>query len=202
MIPALDIQVTGASNVGQLRPVIVELGYRKVFHADSPDGWERDLFADTYQEFCMQAQFYDPEGKWPDWHGLLRQFPRAEKLHGLVSMAAIGYLRARHQWIPDILNAMDKPCLTFQQFQFEVLASHRQRKSEHRVAITFYSGAMIWLDQLVDTMLLAPTDQYDGWLNGEKIHPLVVRMRPGLFIHSIQKPINDQHHTSDPHPFG
>ncbi|MCB0600521.1 MAG: hypothetical protein KDC28_04815 [Saprospiraceae bacterium] len=177
---------------------VIQLAYRKVIDVHSTAIWERDLFADTYSEFCMQAQFYDQSGELATFDELVKAFPRAEKLHGLVSTVAIGYLRKLGQTIPDLVNLAGKPWIPFEQFGFEIIGSHRQKRGEHRVAITFYSKEMLWLASYHDRLLVAPVDQLGLFLAGEKIQPDSVTMNASVFIHTLQNIAYDRDETTIP----
>jgi len=180
---------------------VIQLAYRKVIDVHSTVEWEHDLFVDTYHEFCMQAQFYDQSGALATYEELVRAFPRAEKLHGLVSTAAIGYLRKLNQTIPDVVNLSGKPWIPFENFQFEIVGSHRHLRDKHRVAITFFSKEVLWIASYHDRLLVAPVDQHELLIAGQKIQPDSVTLNTNIFIHSFQWIGYDRDETTFPHLF-
>ena len=57
-------------------------------------------FEDTYSEFLMQVQLYDPAGKYQTFSKLLAENPKAERLHFPVSPAVTGYINQLSNKIP------------------------------------------------------------------------------------------------------
>lgn len=165
---------------------LIRLGYRKVINAASAPAWDRQVFEDTYREFFMQAQFYDQQGQYQTFAELLAQVPQADRLHYLVSTAAMGYIRQLNDLIPDLTNAYGKRCLPFKNFRFEIIHSHLQRKEEHAVAIYFYTEPLTWLDTVGANLLIAYGDQREALTHGKEVETDLIPLQPFLNIHSIQ----------------
>ena len=161
----------------------ITLCYRKIIDAKSPTPWEKLVFEDTYLEFKMQAQLYNTEKKYTTFSELLQYVPHAEKLHFLVSAAAVNYIKQLHDRIPDVTNTLGKTFLSFQHFQFEIIQSHISNKAMHAIAINFYSNPLIWYSTIGDNLLLSEnkTDDADQTLTN------LFKLRPFVNIHSIQK---------------
>src|SRR5689334_7343192 len=102
---------------------IIRLCYRKIIDASATGLWEMHVFEDSYEEFLMQAQFYNQEEKYTSFAQLLQNVKGAEQLHFLVSSAVVGYVKQFNGIIPDITNALDKTFLPFTNFRFEIIAS-------------------------------------------------------------------------------
>ncbi|MFT4033813.1 MAG: hypothetical protein QM669_15475 [Siphonobacter sp.] len=162
---------------------IIQLGYRKTIDASAQKTWDRVVFDATYQEFFMQAQFYNQEKKYSTFDELLVNVPQADRLHYLTSTAAIGYIRQLQDFIPDVLNGFGKPCLLFKNFTFEILHSHIQNKQEHAIAITFYSEPITWIDTIGEKLLVANGDQRDA--NGRPITTELIILPSTVNIHSL-----------------
>ena len=96
----------------------ITLCYRKIISATSPKAWEKMVFEDSYNEFRMQAQLYNPEKKHRSFAQLVQHVPEAEKLHFLVSAAVIGYVQQLNETIRDFVNLLRKHFLKFGKFQF------------------------------------------------------------------------------------
>lgn len=165
---------------------LIRLSYAKIIDASAQKPWDRVVFEETWQEFYMQAQLFNPEGKYQTFQELLDNVPNAERLHYLTSRVAMGYLRQLNQLIPDVVNVFGKPYLPFTQFTFEILASHVQQKEAHRIAIYFYSDPLTWLDTIGDRLLIATGDQRSALQTGQEIQTNLIALQPNLTVWSLQ----------------
>ncbi len=162
---------------------IIKLCYRKVIDASSQKVWDKYVFDSTYQEFLMQAQFYNKEKKFNSFAEIVNNVPDAEKLHFLVSSAIVGYLQQLKGIIPDVLNNIGKHFLPFKNYRFEIINSDIKNKANHHVAINFFSEPLVWHDTIGEYMLLSPYNEEK--LAGEVLTDLV-KLQPFLSIYSLQ----------------
>jgi len=167
---------------------LINLCYRKVIDASSQKAWDTFVFDDTHLEFYMRAQYFDPEGKYKTLPELLTNVPNADQIHGMVSTAAIGYLRQLNDIVPEVTNAYGKLCLPFKRFKFEIVHSHVQNKAEHKIAIYFYSDPLTWIDTVGNQLLIAYGDQREALTKGEEVETDLIALQPFVSISSIQKP--------------
>lgn len=163
----------------------IRLQYRKRIDARTVSSWDKWLWEDTHKEYKLQVQNFDPGGKYPVFSELLRQEPKAGKLHFLVSAAARGYLQQLNGTIPDIRNTVGNSILPFSQFKFEILQTHTQNIQEHQVAIDFYSEPVTWLETIGSHLLICLQE------GEQESMTHLVPLQPGLNIYSILK--NDSH---------
>lgn len=170
---------------------LIRLAYRKLIDASSQKPWDKLVFDETYQEFFMQAQLYNPNNTYQTFQELLDNVPKAEQLHYLTSRVAMGYLKQQNQRIPDVVNALGAACLPFTEFKFEIQASHVERKDAHRIAIFFYSDPMTWIDTIDGQLLLANGDQQAALQAGQLVSTELIALQPNLSIWSFQPlPVN------------
>lgn len=132
---------------------IITLCYRKIIDANCSDEWCRNVFAATYQEFKMQAQFYNQQKKHTTYKQLIDDVPGANKLNFLVSAAIIDYLKELNDQVPDVVNNLGRSFLRFKNFQFEIIQSDITSSASHAVAIYFMSQPLIWHDTVGDQMI-------------------------------------------------
>jgi hypothetical protein len=165
---------------------LIQLCYSKVIDASASGTWETYIFDDTYREFFMQAQYYNQKQKFSTFHEILENDPKADRLHALVSTAAIGYLRQLNERIPDITNTSGKVVIPFRNFRFEIIQSHMKDKYQHKIAIHFYSEVLTWIDTVQNIFLLAIGDQRDALRAGQMIGTEMVAWRPNLGISAFQ----------------
>ncbi|GAB3935522.1 hypothetical protein [Larkinella terrae] len=167
---------------------IIKLCYRKIIDASSQKPWDQMVFNDTHLEFYMQAQRLDPESKYPTFRLLRENLPRAEQLHFLTSTAAIGYIRQLNDQVPDVTNQFGKLCLPFKNFKFEIIDSHIQDKSQHKIAIYFYSEPLTWLDTIGTNLLIVYGDQTTQLAAGQGLETDLIPLVPFLSISHISFP--------------
>jgi hypothetical protein len=170
---------------------IVRLCYRKIIDANSQKVWDKAVFDDTHLEFYMQAQRLDPDGKYTTLQELTENISNADQLHYLTSTAAIGYIRQLKEVIPDMANAYGKLCLPFKNFKFEIIHSHMMDKSQHKVAIWFYSEPLTWIDTIENQLLIAFGDQSETIRNGVEVETEMIALVPHLSISHLN-PIGNQ----------
>ena len=163
---------------------IIRLCYRKVIDASSQKTWDKYVFDSTYTEFLMQSQYYNQEKKYSSFGELIQNVPGAEKLHFLVSAAIVGYLKQLDRVIPDILNNLGKHFLKFTGYRFEIINSDIKNKTNHQVAINFFSEPLAWHDTVGGYLLVS-------LLNGEKnedgILTDLVQLQSFLSIYSLKE---------------
>ncbi len=165
---------------------LIQLSYRKVIDATAQPAWDRLVFDDAWQEFFMQAQSFNPDGRYQYVWELFANVPNADKLHYLTSRAVMGYLQQLNDRIPDITNAQQQASLPFTQFKFEILAAQLAQKDTFRIAIFFYSDVLTWIDTLGDRLLIAHGDQQAAIQQGQAITTDLIPLQPELSIWSYQ----------------
>ncbi|GAB3697584.1 hypothetical protein GCM10027592_21860 [Spirosoma flavus] len=166
---------------------IIRLSYRKLIDASSQKLWDKYVFEDTYMEFYMQAQFYNQENKYATFQELLDNVPNADRLHQQTSTAAVGYIRQLSGIIPDVVNQSGKLCLPFTQFRFDIIHSHVTDKQAHKVAITFFSEPITWIDTVGTTLLIAYGDKLEALRKGDIIDTDMIALQPYLSIAYYQR---------------
>ncbi|GAB4016187.1 hypothetical protein [Spirosoma koreense] len=165
---------------------LIRLTYRKIIDANSQKLWDKYVFDDTYMEFFMQAQTFDPGNRYATFQELVTHVPQAERLHALTSAAAIGYIRQLNNLMPDMANVSGKLCLPFSQFNFEIIQSHVENKQAHRVAILFYSDPITWIDTVGNHLLVAYGDQRTAISEEKEVETDLIALQPYLSIATWQ----------------
>jgi len=166
---------------------LIRLSYRKVIDASSQKLWEKYVFDDTYLEFFMQAQSFNPGDRYTTFQELIEHVPGAEKLHNMTSRAALGYIRQLNNLMPDIMNQAGQLSVPFSQFKFEIIQSHVATKDAHKIAISFYSNPITWIDTVGNILLIAYGDQREALNNGSSVDTDMIPIQPNLTITSFQQ---------------
>ena len=162
---------------------IIQLCYRKIIDVNSGDAWEKLVFEDSYREFLMQSQLYNQQKKYNSFAEIIRNDPKAEKLHFLVGASIIGYLRQLNEMVPDILNALGKHFLKFKNFRFEIINSDTRDRSKHQVAINFYSVPLKWHDTIGNQLLVSLNNEEET----EEYQTELLTLQPFLSIYSLKE---------------
>lgn len=160
----------------------VKFCYRKIIDASSSKAWERLVHEDSYAEFKMQAQRFNPGNKHSTFSEILQHDANAEQLHFLVGNAILPCIKHLGEKIPDVLNTLGRQFLLFKHFRFEIINSHITEQAKHIAAINFYSEPMEWIGTVGGTMLLSATSNNS---NGEILTETFI-MPPFASIYSIQ----------------
>lgn len=162
---------------------IITLSYRKVITTQHDTPWEKLVFESAYQEYKLQAQYYNQGNTYFTYAELLKFSKGADKLPYLVSAAITGYLTQLNEKVPDIMNNQGKTFLVFKKFNFEILAADIRQSASFKIAINFYSELLTWVDTIGNYLVLADgtAQASEGYLTTD-----LVQIQPYLNIHSLK----------------
>lgn len=157
---------------------LIKLAFRQEIDAFSISGFEKDVFNDSYQEFCMQAQAYNPGGQLRTLQELIANNPKANSLHYKVGFSVGLYIAGLNGAIPGIKELVPGQVQPgFQTHQFEIPWSDLADRSQHRVAITYFTGVLTLLDSFGGQLLLA-TGDVTYMATGEWVDSFMLRISP------------------------
>lgn len=156
----------------------IRLAFRQVIDAGSArTAFEKAVFSDTYHEFRVQIQTYNPDNAFTTWEQVRGAVPQASPTLPIRVGFSIGlYVGGLNNQVPGLADALDQPIL-FSDHQFELLESDLTDRSRHRVAITYLTDTLTWLDTIGRTLLLTAGDPATGPVN-----TFMVAVQPGLSI--------------------
>ncbi|UOQ99095.1 hypothetical protein MUN81_06280 [Hymenobacter sp. 5317J-9] len=166
----------------------ITLCYRKIMDAGAARPWDRLVWNDSYAEFRLQAQNFNPENRYRTFGEMLHHVPGADRLHFLVSGAVTGYIQQLGERMPDISDNLGRQFLRFQRFQFELINSDLQDPSKHQVAVNFVSEPLRWHDTVGQFLLVSPVA---AAASGGEVLTHLVPLQPFLSIYSILTPETD-----------
>lgn len=156
----------------------IRLAFRQVIDAGTArTDFEKAVFADTYHEFRVQIQTYNPDNAFTTWQQVREAIPQASPTLPIRVGFAIGlYVGGLNNQIPGLVNALDQP-VAFREHQFSLLESDLTDRSRHQVAITYLTDTLTWLATVGSTLLLAAGDPAAG-----PVDTFMVALQPGLSI--------------------
>ncbi len=160
----------------------ITLCYRKIMDAGATRPWDKLVLDDSYREFRMQAQYFNQEKKYRTFGEILHYVPGADRLHGLVSGAIVGYLQQLGGVVPDVLDNLGRRFLKFDKFQFELINSDLLDPSKHQVAINFFTEPLVWHDTVGAFLLVSPLTASPV----EAVPVYTFYLQPYLAIHTLQ----------------
>lgn len=161
---------------------LIKLAFRQEIDVSASGNFEKDVFNDSYQEFRMQAQAYNPNGQFHTLQELIADNPKANSLHykagfsiGLYIAGLNGVIPGIREWVPGQVRP------GFQTHQFEIVRSHLADRSQHQVAITYFTGVLSLLDSFGDQLLLATGDMTQ-LATGEWIDSFILKINPMISV--------------------
>ena len=165
----------------------IKLVYKQVIDESSQSAFEKAIFKASYQEFLLKSQAYNLDGKFKTFSKLKENDGRANSLHYKLSFAVVHFIAQLNNMMPVIKDNLGNK-LPFETAKFELIESHTEDISLHKVAINYETPAITLIDFMGEYLLLAP-DDFDETKNTETF---VVRMQPQLSVTSYQEITHQQ----------
>jgi len=171
---------------------IVKLSYKQLIDDSSTGGFEKLVFNDSYEEFLMQAQAYNPGSRLKTLQELIEANPKANSLHYKVGFSVGLYIRELNNQIPGLKDSLGRSNIPFTTNKFEIVESDITNKSRHKIAITYITDTLTLIDIIGEFMLLTAGDQFKNE-STNAVETFLLKMQDGLAITSYL----EQRITSD-----
>ncbi|GEP97969.1 hypothetical protein [Chitinophaga cymbidii] len=137
-----------------MKKAIVKIAFRQIIDANASGTFERDVWRDSYQEYLVQVQSFDRERQYPTWDALRTAIPKANVNVQYKTAFAIGlYVQGLQNKIPGAITASGQS-ISFENYQFEILASDVRNPNIHAVSITYTTPPLELLDAFGAWLLL------------------------------------------------
>lgn len=159
----------------------IKLVYKQVIDGACESSFEKAIFQASYQEFLLKSQAYNPEGKFKTFSELKANDGRANSLHYKLSFSIGHYIARLDNKMPLITDSLGSK-LAFDIARFELLESHTEEISFHKVAINYETEILTLIELIGEYMLLAKGD----FIQNEMLETFMVRLQPGLSIVGYQ----------------
>jgi hypothetical protein len=85
--------------------------------------------------------------------------------------------------MPDIVNALGRLFLPFNNYRFEIINSDTKDKTKHQIAVSFYTEPLTWHDTIGNQLMVSIPGKTE---NGETLTELLT-MQPFLSIYSLRQ---------------
>lgn len=161
---------------------LIKLAYKQIIDASARGKFERNVLQASYQEFLLKMQTYNPNREFKTFTALKAHDGRANSLHYKLSFAVGHFIQTLDNEIPGLADNLGNP-LKFELPQFELIESHINDISSHKVAITYTTGILTLVNQLAEFMVLAEGDVSEKFV----VDTFILKMQHGLSITSYQE---------------
>ncbi|MGB8190714.1 MAG: hypothetical protein WCF67_02290 [Chitinophagaceae bacterium] len=164
-----------------MQQTLVKLAYKQVIDKNAVTAFERDVYNDTYNEFLMQVQAYNPDFKYKTLEEVIAANPKAQSLHYKVGFSIGLYIKGLNNRIPGLKDTLGRSDLTFESHAFELVASDVTNPSVHTVAITYTTGALTLLGVYGEYLLLTKGELSTA-AQEEGVDAFMIRLQENMSI--------------------
>src|SRR5438876_972513 len=112
---------------------LIKIAYRQVIDASSTGSFEKKIFNDSYAEFLMKIQAYNPGKKFTTFSETVASDGRANSLHYKTSFAVLHHIETLQNKIPGLEVEAGRIKIPFSIPEFKVLESSIIDKRLHSV---------------------------------------------------------------------
>jgi hypothetical protein len=160
---------------------LIKLACRQIIDASSTGSFEKKVFHDSYAEFLVKIQAYNPGNKFTTFSEIVANDGRANSLHYKTSFAVLHHIETLGNKIPGLQDTTGRVTIPFAVPEFKVLESDVIDKNAHKVAITYITDTITLIDSFGDYLLLAPGDQTQPAGN-QGLETFTIRMQDNVSV--------------------
>ena len=160
----------------------IKLVYKQVIDASSESSFEKAIIHASYQEFLLKSQAYNADGKFKTFSRMKANDGRANSLHYKLSFSVLHFIEQLNSKMPVIKDNLGNK-LSFDTAAFELIESHTEDSSLHKVAINYQTETLTLIDFMGDYLLLTKETVESNAL----LETFVIRMQPALSIITYQQ---------------
>lgn len=140
---------------------MIKLAIRQVIHASSTGTFAKNVFHDTYAEFLLQSQAYNPDEVFSTFAEMVEHQPKANSLHYKTGFAVGLYIQSLANLVPGAWDTLGNIQLSFERHQFKIIHSSIHDRQQHKVAILYYTAPLRLHRVIGDYLLLGFNDTTD-----------------------------------------
>ncbi|HKB45633.1 MAG TPA: hypothetical protein VKC90_14645 [Chitinophagaceae bacterium] len=169
---------------------LIKLAYRQIIDASSTGSFEQKVFHDSYAEFLMKIQAYNPGKKFTTFSEIVANDGRANSLHYKTSFAVLHHIETLQNKIPGLQDEAGRINILFVIPEFKVLESGLADKALHKVAITYITDTITLIDSFGEYLLLSLGDQIHPAGNQE-LETFILGMQDNLSIINYKEIVSE-----------
>lgn len=160
---------------------LIKLAWRQVIDSSSTTDFAKRVFHDSYAEFLMKIQAYNPENKFSKYSEIVTNDGRANSLHYKCSFAVLHHIETLKNKIPDLHDEAGRFAIPFSIPEFKVLESGITDKRLHKVAITYVTDVLTLVESFGEYLVLAMGDEVESAAN-PGLETFTVKMKDNLSV--------------------
>lgn len=143
---------------------MIKLAIRQVIDAHTSGAFARQVFRDSYAEFLLQSQVYNPDEVFSTFAEIVAHQPKANSLHYKTGFAVGLYIRSLNNLVPDTWDLSGNTQLAFEKHQFKIIASSIRDPQQHKVAILYYTADLLLHRVIGEYLLLGTNNSTDTFM--------------------------------------
>jgi len=167
-----------------MEKVLIQLAYRQIINEQCKGNFEQNILLVSYNEFLLKSQAYNLDRRFNTFREIVNNDGRANSLHYKLSFPVLPFIEQLQKKIPLLKDNAGKN-IVFDNWQFELIDSDVRHRSQHTIAINYYTDTITVIETLGEYMLLAAGDRSDN-LTGIA-DCFVLKMQDGLSITKFQQ---------------
>jgi hypothetical protein len=140
---------------------MIQLLIRQGIDATATTAFAKQVFHDSYEEFLLQSQVYNPAAQYRTFAEIVAQQPKANSLHYKTGFAVGLYIQSLNYLVPDAWDTLGNIQLSFERHQFKIIASDIHDRQVHKVAILYYTAPLLLHSVIGEYLLLGFNDTTD-----------------------------------------
>ena len=144
-----------------MEKTMIKLAIRQVIHASSTGAFAKKVFHDSYAEFLLQSQAYNPDEAFSTFAEMVEHQPKANSLHYKTGFAVGLYIQSLANLVPGAWDTLGNIQLSFERHQFKIISSSIHDRQQHKVAILYYTPPLRLHKVMGNYLLLGLNDTTD-----------------------------------------
>jgi len=151
-----------------MHSALIKLSYTQIIDSAATTAFEKNILRDSYAEFLLKSQAYNPESKYKTFTEMVSNDGRANSLHyksGFAIANHITQLNNKIQGLPE--SAGQK--LLFNLYEFKIIESNINNAAVHKIAIIYTTAIFTLLYSTENYLLLSAGDQSEKLKTGQAI---------------------------------
>src|SRR5215831_15194756 len=144
-----------------MQNALIQLAYRQVITEQCKSSFEQNVWLISYNEFLLKSQAYNLDRKFNTFQEIVNNDGRANSLHYKLSFPVLPFVEQLQKKIPLLTDNAGKN-IVFNSRQFELIDSDIRNRSQHTIAINYYTETISSKETRGEYMLLAMGDRSDN----------------------------------------
>lgn len=151
-----------------MHSALIKLSYTQLIDSTAVTAFEKNILQDSYAEFLLKSQVYNPESKYKTFTEMVSNDGRANSLHYKSGFAITNHITQLNNKIPGLPELAGQKLL-FDMYEFKIIESDIINAAVHKVTITYTTAIFTLLYSTDNYLLLSAGDQSEKLKTGQAI---------------------------------